>query len=170
MYTLKLTEASTIVTGALGGLGLAVTEAILQAGSDVFCMDIAAEPPEQWNRLLESFAVSDVRATYVQCDVTKETDVEAALAQARETSRSRRRLVRGFVSCAGVQKMYNAEEFPADEFRRILDVNVTGSFLVAKHVARLMKEEGTQGSIVMIASMAGHVANRVGFSRQREAA
>jgi NAD(P)-dependent dehydrogenase (short-subunit alcohol dehydrogenase family) len=57
--------------------------------------------------------------------------------------------------------MTDAIDYPLDGFRRILEVNVTGSFLVAKHTARIMREEGTSGSIVFIASMSGQIANRV---------
>jgi NAD(P)-dependent dehydrogenase (short-subunit alcohol dehydrogenase family) len=42
-------------------------------------------------------------------------------------------------------------------FERILRVNVTGTFLTAKHAARIMIKNGVQGSIVMIASMSGRV-------------
>jgi NAD(P)-dependent dehydrogenase (short-subunit alcohol dehydrogenase family) len=46
-------------------------------------------------------------------------------------------------------------------FERILRVNMTGTFLTAKHAARIMIKNGVQGSIVMIVSMSGNIANRV---------
>lgn len=52
-------------------------------------------------------------------------------------------------------------EYPVEGFRRIMDVNVTGTFLTIKHSARIFMREGTRGSVVMIASMSGQVANRV---------
>jgi NAD(P)-dependent dehydrogenase (short-subunit alcohol dehydrogenase family) len=57
--------------------------------------------------------------------------------------------------------MKDAIDYPLENFRKILEVNVTGSFVVAKSTARLMREEGNTGSIVFIASMSGQIANRV---------
>ena len=54
-----------------------------------------------------------------------------------------------------------ALEYAVADFERILRVNVTGTFLTAKHAARIMIKNGVQGSIVMIASMSGNIANRV---------
>jgi len=48
-----------------------------------------------------------------------------------------------------------------DGFRRIMEVNVAGSYIVAKQFARLLRSEEQSGSIVLIASMSGQVTNRV---------
>jgi NAD(P)-dependent dehydrogenase (short-subunit alcohol dehydrogenase family) len=65
------------------------------------------------------------------------------------------------ISCAGIQQMVDAIDYPMDGFRRILEVNVTGSFLISKYTARLLRDQKLGGSIVMIASMSGQIANRV---------
>lgn len=44
----------------------------------------------------------------------------------------------------------------AEQFRKTLDVNTTGNFLVSQKVARVMKEQGTGGSITFVASISGH--------------
>jgi NAD(P)-dependent dehydrogenase (short-subunit alcohol dehydrogenase family) len=65
------------------------------------------------------------------------------------------------ISCAGIQQMVDAIDYPMDGFRRILEVNVTGSFLISKYTARSLRDQKLGGSIVMIASMSGQIANRV---------
>lgn len=45
----------------------------------------------------------------------------------------------------------------------MVDHSVVGTFIPAKHCARIFKEQNTPGSIVMIASMSGQIANRVCF-------
>lgn len=67
----------------------------------------------------------------------------------------------GAIACAGIQQKVPAVEYPKTDFERIMSVNVTGTFLTAKHSARIMIEKGVKGSIVMIASMSGEIANRV---------
>lgn len=52
-----------------------------------------------------------------------------------------------------------AEEYDHAMFRRLIDINVTGSFLVAQSVGRQMIKQGTGGSIIFIASMSGSIVN-----------
>lgn len=63
--------------------------------------------------------------------------------------------------------MIPALEYPVDGFRKILDVNTVGTFITAQAVARIMAKQGTHGSIVVIASMSGSIANKVCSSRRR---
>ena len=64
-------------------------------------------------------------------------------------------------SIFAIQQKVPAIEYPAEDFERIMRVNVVGSFLTAKYAAKIMVENGTRGSIVLIASMSGNIANRV---------
>lgn len=68
--------------------------------------------------------------------------------------------IRGLVTCAGISGREHATSYSHDAFKRILDVNVTGTLLCAQAIARVMHEQRTPGSIVLIASMSGTVANR----------
>jgi NAD(P)-dependent dehydrogenase (short-subunit alcohol dehydrogenase family) len=65
------------------------------------------------------------------------------------------------VACAGIQQKVPALEYEGQDFERILRVNVTGAFLTAKRTARILVEKKRPGSIVLIASMSGQIANRV---------
>lgn len=65
------------------------------------------------------------------------------------------------MACAGISDNGPAVDFPAESFRRIFDVNVTGTFLVSQAVARQMTKDNVSGSIVLVASMSGYVSNKV---------
>lgn len=157
-----LESRTIIVTGAVGGLGCAIVTAALQAGGDVVCLDLPGKPPNEiWKHLTACADQSQTVATYYPCDVTNEEDVKTVVASAQHSSVSRGRPIRGLVASAGIQRMYDALDFPEQVFRQIMDINVTGSFLIAKHTARLMKDSGLGGSIILLASMAGYVGSRV---------
>ncbi|KAJ5403955.1 hypothetical protein N7509_003826 [Penicillium cosmopolitanum] len=135
-----LSGRTTVVTGAVGGLGFALTIGILQEGSDVVCLDLPAQPPEElWIAITAWAAKSNTIATYHHCDVTNEEEIKVRAPEYRR---------------------YDAMEFPVEEFRKVLDINVTGSFLIAKHAARIMKDTNLGGSIILVASIAGYVASR----------
>lgn len=69
--------------------------------------------------------------------------------------------IKGLVACAGVSDNAPAVDFPVESFRRLLDINVTGTFLVARAVAREMIQAKVSGSVVLVASMSGYVSNKV---------
>lgn len=158
----SLEDRTVVVTGAGRGLGITLATAVLEAGGDVVCLDILSEPSkEEWANIARIEKASNLSATYHNCNVTDEASVETTLAEAAKGAKARGKPIRGLIHCAGIQQMIDAIDYPLDGFRRILDVNVAGSFLLAKHTARILREEGNTGSLVMIASMSGQIANRV---------
>lgn len=95
---------------------------------------------------------------YYQCDVTDAEEVSKVFA----TFVPRLRYpIKGLVACAGVSDNAPAVDFPVESFRRLLDINVTGTFLVARAVAREMIQAKVSGSVVLVASMSGYVSNKV---------
>lgn len=69
----------------------------------------------------------------------------------------------GLVAAAGIQQETPALEYTAEDCDKMLGVNVTGAFMTAQAAARQMIRFGNGGSIVLIASMSGTIANRVGL-------
>ena len=157
----SLDGRTVVVTGAGRGLGITLASAVLDAGGDVICLDVLPKPSEvEWTALTVSENHKG-HATYHQCDITKEEQVRTILTRAASEASEREKPIRGLISCAGIQQMVDAIDYPVNDFKRILEVNVTGSFLVAKHIAGLIKDAKSSGSLVMIASMSGQIANRV---------
>lgn len=101
--------------------------------------------------------VTGARAIYQQLDVQDESSITSAFAKIVPQLRNP---IRGLVSCAAISGESDACDYPADVFRKILDINITGTFLIARCVANEMQRANVPGSIVLIASMSGHISNR----------
>ncbi|KAL4888510.1 hypothetical protein BDV59DRAFT_206092 [Aspergillus ambiguus] len=149
------------ITGGARGLGIVLAAAVIEAGGDVACMDLLPTPSaEEWATLQKLATARGLKATYTQCDITNEEATKDALERIAAEGRERNMPLRGAITCAGIQQMVPALEYPIDLWHKMLNVNVVGTFIPAKHCARIFKEQGTPGSIVMIASMSGQIANR----------
>ena len=68
------------------------------------------------------------------------------------------------VTAAGISGEVDAVDYAPNDFRRLLDVNVMGTFLVVQAATKTMLQHGFGGSVVLVASMSGSVANKVGHS------
>jgi NAD(P)-dependent dehydrogenase (short-subunit alcohol dehydrogenase family) len=134
-----------VVTGAASGIGLATSKRLLADGATVVGADLA-------------LAVDDLgeRWTYVPTDVTDEAAVTALVAAAVEAGGGR---IDGSVTAAGVAGGGLAHQVDVEEWNRVIAVNLTGTFFVAKHViAQLLAQErvdGERGAVVTIASIEG---------------
>ncbi|KAL2825870.1 NAD(P)-binding protein [Aspergillus pseudoustus] len=156
-----LSHRTIAITGGGRGLGITLAGAVLEAGGDVACLDLLPGPAaEEWAAIQKLATAQGLQATYTQCDITDEVATQAALENIAAAGLERGMPLRGAITCAGIQQMVPALEYPVDMWRKMLDVNVVGTFIPAKHCARIFKEQGTHGSIVMIASMSGQIANR----------
>lgn len=159
----SLANRTIIVTGGARGLGFTIAEALLESGADVVCFDLIPTQ-DDWDAAVAKADANHQLLTYVKVDVTDaegvEDAVKAAFAGARESHP-----VRGVLNSAGIQFMKAAEEISAKEWRKVLDVNLTGSWIVSAAFARAFfaqREKGVKGdaSIALVASMSGRVANR----------
>lgn len=157
----SLSRRTTVITGGGRGLGLALAYAVVEAGGHAACIDILPEPAaDEWAGLLAAAKAAGVTATYYSCDITSELDVETVFQAITALSIEKGAELRGVVACAGIQQKTLALDYSAADFERMLKVNTTGVFITAKYAARAMMERGVSGSIVLIASMSGQIANR----------
>lgn len=157
----SLSGRTTVITGGGRGLGLNLAHSVVDAGSHVACIDILPEPAvDEWASLLAAAKVAGVTATYYSCDITSELDVETVFQAVTALSIEKGAELRGVIACAGIQQKTLAVDYSAADFERMLRVNTTGVFITAKYAARAMMDRGVSGSIVLIASMSGQIANR----------
>jgi NAD(P)-dependent dehydrogenase (short-subunit alcohol dehydrogenase family) len=124
-----LDDCRVVVTGGGGGIGSEIVRELEESGASVFVTD-AAEMDSVF-----------------RCDVSSEDDVAAAFRAAAARGK-----VTGVVHAAGICATSPIAELELREWRRILDVNLTGTFLVGREAARVLPDGG---SIVFIASVAG---------------
>jgi NAD(P)-dependent dehydrogenase (short-subunit alcohol dehydrogenase family) len=134
-----LAGAVAVVTGAAGGLGSAIVDALADAGSVPVLLDANADAVQA--------AAAARNALGIACDVTDAAGVEAA---ARRTLSVHGRCDI-LVNNAGILERAPLEEHPVDLWDRVIDVNLTGYFRAAQAFGRLMREAG-RGAIVNIAS------------------
>lgn len=147
----SLEDRVAIVTGASAGLGITMAKGLADAGAKVV---LAARRQERLDSLAAELAEAGTEALAVGCDVTKAADVDRLVGACLD----RFGRLDILVNNAGVSNVIPAEDEKPEDFRWVLDVNVTGVFLCAQRCGRVMLEAG-QGSIVNIASMFGIVAS-----------
>ena len=90
--------------------------------------------------------------------MTSEESVKAAFASAEAASRYP---IRGLVTLAGISGRCPALDYDIAAFRKIIEINVVGTFLCARTAASIMQRQQVPGSIVMIASISGSNVNKV---------
>jgi NAD(P)-dependent dehydrogenase (short-subunit alcohol dehydrogenase family) len=144
----EIKDAVAVVTGGASGLGLATTKRLLDAGAEVVVLDIRGKE-----------AVDELgdRAVFAQTDVTDEAAVTAALDTAEKLGP-----LRIAVNCAGtgnaMKTLSKDGPFPIDAFRKIVEINLIGTFNVIRLAAeRMAKTEPVgeeRGVIVNTASVA----------------
>ncbi|TCT09817.1 NAD(P)-dependent dehydrogenase (short-subunit alcohol dehydrogenase family) [Tepidamorphus gemmatus] len=150
-----------IVTGGASGIGLGVTRRLLSDGWDVAVWDAAQTALDQASAELGE---RSERVRFYRVDVTDEAAVAAATDAAAEAFGR----LDGLVNSAGIGLDAPFDETTAEQFRRILDVNVVGSFLASRAVARHL---GRGGAIVNIGSVSGLRGNvgRVAYGASKGA-
>jgi len=139
-------KPAAIVTGGASGIGLACVEALLRAGWQVGVLDRDEAALERARRRFRR----ERAVRIAQLDVTDEPATVAAVnAMAEAFGR-----LDGVLNSAGIGADIHVLDTPVDLFRKVLDINVTGTFIVGRAAARIMKSGGG-GSIVNVGSIAG---------------
>ncbi|KAI1172475.1 hypothetical protein F4777DRAFT_511777 [Nemania sp. FL0916] len=156
----SLKDKVIVVSGGAQGLGVVQAEALLEAGATVHVLDRQPEPPA--NSIYQRVArrAKDELGTsifYHQVDVR--TGVENLNSIVEEIAKKHGRMD-GLIAAAGIQQETPALDYKAADADRMLGINVTGVFVTAQAVARQMIRFDTPGSLVLIASMSGTIANR----------
>jgi len=163
----ELDGQTAIVTGGNRGIGRAIAQALAEAGADVAIGNRDAESGQRAAEEIETATDATVRA--YQADVTDEAQVEALVAATVDEFGGLDVLVNN----AGITVHAPAEEMTVEQFQRVVDVNLTGTFRCAKHAGRAMLENddgegqadadraarGGVGSIINLSSMSARVAN-----------
>jgi NAD(P)-dependent dehydrogenase (short-subunit alcohol dehydrogenase family) len=155
---MKLAGKVAIVTGTSPNIGGGIAEGLADEGAAVVCVD---QVPENAQQCAESIKRRGGQALGIACDVTDEAQVAAMVGRARESFGG----VDILVNNAGILGGLSVLEMPLERWNRQIAVNLTGTFLCTKHVARLMVELGRPGSIIVIVSTAGHQgqAGNIGY-------
>lgn len=134
------------ITGGASGIGFDTAAILIERGISVFLFDLKQDAIDA------ACAQLGPSASGLSGNVADEADVEQAFAKAGALT--------GVVNSAGIGMDKPAVETEIADFRRIVDVNLTGSFIVARAAARQWIAAGAPGSIVNISSVSGLTGNK----------
>lgn len=139
--------AVTLITGAGSGIGAAASAVFAERGDSVVCMDIDLDRARDTAGRLDS-------AIAVQADVTDLESCEAGVAVAVDRFGD----IENVVTCAGIEAGGDPLEIDPALFRRVLDVNIMGSYLAVRAAASMMRDLGHGGAVVLIGSIASQMS------------
>lgn len=135
-----------LITGAASGIGAACALRFAREGAAIAGVDLVAPSGDFWDEIAGAAPATSAHGA----DVTDEESVAAAV----EAASQRHGRIDVLVNGAGVSGVGAAHELPVEEWDRVVDVNLKGSYVVAKHVLPTMMA-AEAGSIVHVASVEG---------------
>ncbi len=159
----RLNGRVAIVTGAAQGIGKAIAARLAADGAKVFVSDVNGAGADAAAKAIGHGAVG------IACDISKPDDVSALVAQTGP--------VDVLVNNAAIVPFIAWDDIDIDHWRKLIDVNLTGTFLMTKAVTDKMRAAAIKGRVINIASntffagtpnMAAYVASKggvIGFTR-----
>lgn len=139
-------SAVAVITGGASGIGWKTAELLLERRCDVGCALVDLNEAQS-AELVDRFGADRVR--FVQCDVTDQAAVDAAVREIEDWNKP----IRMLVTCAGIQIVGDSFELPAEHWQRVLGVHLHGTFYWCQAAGRAMRDAGG-GSIVTVGSIA----------------
>ncbi|SFC30540.1 NAD(P)-dependent dehydrogenase, short-chain alcohol dehydrogenase family [Nocardioides terrae] len=151
---MDLTNSTALVTGAASGIGAGCARALAARGATVIIADLQADKGEA--------LADEIKGVFARVDVTDTEQITAAVEQAASIAP-----LRAAVNSAGIGSAFRTigrdgqieSAFPLDNFRKVLEINLIGTFDVVRQAATVMSRNepdanGQRGAIVNLASVA----------------
>ncbi|KAJ6441443.1 putative PTR2-Di-and tripeptide permease [Purpureocillium lavendulum] len=146
-----------IVTGGARGLGLALAEALVEAGGRVYCLDRAEYPDDEWDAAQERVVPEwGGVLVYRQQDVLDTEHLRRTI----ESIADEHGQLDGVIAAAGILQITPAIDYTSDDAAKMLATNFTAVLETASAAAEMMFKYKCRGSICLIASMSGIIANK----------
>ena len=138
-----------IVTGAANGLGLSLTNRLVEEGGYVGALDLEGDT------LKKAFEGREDKIFCVQCDVSSKASVDASVAAVIEHFGH----VDALFNNAGIIGRQSMLDSTEEQWRRVIDVNLNGTFFVSQAVLRHMVDKGINGVVVNTSSVASQIVS-----------
>lgn len=145
-----LSGKTAVVTGAGRGIGQVIAVGLAKAGAEIVI--ISRSGAEETVRMI---AENGGKAYDLRADVTKEDEVDAAVREIINRSGK----IDILFNNAGICIHKSTLDATVEEWKSVIDINLTGEYIMARAVGRTMIEKGIKGSIVNMASMSGTIVN-----------
>lgn len=149
---MRLDGKKIFVTGGAKGIGKSVATAFAQAGADIAIIDLDFD--EAKKTATELNKNNGIKSFAIKADVTNPEDVDAMIDKVLDEFG---RLDVAFCN-AGICINVPAEEMTYEQWKKVIDTNLSGVFLTAQAAGKVMLKQGG-GSIINTASMSGHIVN-----------
>jgi NAD(P)-dependent dehydrogenase (short-subunit alcohol dehydrogenase family) len=149
---MRLDGKASFITGGARGIGKQIAIALAEAGSSVAIVDIDIDEAEKTAK-----AIADdlgVQAIAIKADATRQDEVDRMM----ETILEKFGKLDAAFCNAGICMNIPCEEMSLEQWKKVIDINLTGVFLTAQAAAKQMLDQGF-GSIINTASMSAHIVN-----------
>lgn len=140
-----------VVTGGANGIGAGVARRLAAAGAAVAIWDADGPGAQAMAAAISGEGAAPGTVIGIGCDVADQASVDAAL----ERTRAELGVPTLLVTAAGIMRLAGFLDLDPGQWRRVLDVNLTGTFLSVQACARAMTQAGAAGSVVCVSSVAG---------------
>ncbi len=153
-----------LITGASGGFGSAAAKGLAKAGAKVM---LTGRNEKKLASITDEINEGGYAAAYVAGDPAVEADVKRIVDGTVEEFGG----IDILITAAGVSIVKPIVEYPLDEFKTVMDANVTGTWLVAREVGKVMIEQGRGGKVILVSSTRGllGMANYTGYATSKGA-
>jgi len=148
----SLEGKTAVVTGGARGIGLTVARALAADGANIALLDLLDTTAETAQQIAEEHGV---QAFGQRLDVTDQDATNAAFAAITE----RLGLPQVLLTAAGIEINGDSIDVSASDWRKVIDVNLTGTFFSAQSFGRGLLKAGLPGSAILISSMSGSIVN-----------
>ncbi|CAM3750891.1 SDR family oxidoreductase [Cytobacillus oceanisediminis] len=162
-----LTGKTALITGGGRGLGAQIAEGFAEAGANVVLCSRKVEACQETADKLSSLGVKTLA---LKCDISNSDDIQKVVEETLKQFGS----IDILVNNSGATWGAPAEEMPLDAWNKVINVNVTGTFLMSQAVGKVMIEQKS-GKIINIASVAGlggtdpRVMDTIGYNTSKGA-
>ncbi|WP_434309215.1 SDR family NAD(P)-dependent oxidoreductase [Hominifimenecus sp. rT4P-3] len=143
-------EGKTVLMTGGGDMGLAAAERLLEEGANLVLADYSQEVLDACTKTLKERNAEISRMRTVVCDVRQMEDCQKTAKYAKEQFGR----IDVLVTTAGILKHSLVDEMPEEDWKNVLDINLTGTFHSVKAAVPVMKEQ-KYGRIVLISSLGG---------------
>lgn len=153
---LDMTEKKVLITGGSGGIGRASACALAELGADVVITGTNRSSKKLQDIADEIMELHGTKVIPVICDISEEEQVKELFEVVRKDVGT----IDVAFSNAGFFSRIDVADLPVEDFKKMMDVDVLGTLLVCRNAANMMIKDGHGGSLILNASMTGHIVNR----------
>ncbi len=136
-----------IVTGGAQGLSRGMAEGLLENGAEVVLMDLQAE---KLQKVVDEYNAMGYKAYAVSGNLSQKSEIDRMFSEAMELLGGQLDVM---IPAAGIQRRYEPWEFPEEQWRLVIDVDLNHVWFMCQKAIQVMKDRDTVGKIINIASM-----------------